>query len=171
MLDAYVDRKEAAADLDYDDLLLDWRALPAIPRGAAVRGSSSACWLTSTRTPTPCRRKSSNVLVPHGTGLTVVGDDAQSIYSFRAATVRNILDFPKLYPDATVLTLEQNYRSTVPILDAANGVIALCDTLRQKPLVGADCRVRPVLAACDDEREQTEYVILLHLDASRARTR
>ena len=57
---------------------------------------------------------------PDGRGLTVVGDDAQSIYSFRAATVRNILDFPKHFnPPARVVALEQNYRSTQPILDAA----------------------------------------------------
>jgi DNA helicase II / ATP-dependent DNA helicase PcrA len=62
----------------------------------------------------------------YGKGLTVVGDDAQSIYSFRAATVRNILDFPKQFtPLAAVVTLDRNYRSTVPILNAANAVIAL----------------------------------------------
>ena len=77
-------------------------------------------------------------LCPTGRGLTVVGDDAQSIYAFRAATVRNILDFPKHYADATIVTLEQNYRSTQPILDATNGVIALAKrTLHQKPLVRA----------------------------------
>ena len=63
---------------------------------------------------------------PTGRGLTVVGDDAQSIYSFRAATVRNILDFPGHFtPKAAMVTLEQNYRSTQPILAAANAVIDL----------------------------------------------
>ena len=65
-------------------------------------------------------------LKPDGRGLTVVGDDAQAIYSFRAAEVRNILDFPRAFtPPARVVTLERNYRSTQPILDASNAVIAL----------------------------------------------
>jgi ATP-dependent DNA helicase UvrD/PcrA len=65
-------------------------------------------------------------LHPDGRGLTVVGDDAQSIYSFRAATVRNILDFPNHFsPPAEIVTLDRNYRSTQPILAAANAVIDL----------------------------------------------
>ena len=65
-------------------------------------------------------------LRPQGRGLTVVGDDAQAIYSFRAATVRNILDFPGAFdPPALVVTLERNYRSTGAVLAAANAAIAL----------------------------------------------
>ena len=63
---------------------------------------------------------------PDGQGVTVVGDDAQSIYSFRAATVRNILDFPSRFtPLARVITLDRNYRSTQAILNASNAVIGL----------------------------------------------
>jgi DNA helicase II / ATP-dependent DNA helicase PcrA len=66
-------------------------------------------------------------ICPDGKGLTAVGDDAQSIYSFRAATVRNILDFPEDYPGTVLIPLEQNYRSTQKILDVTNRVIAEAD--------------------------------------------
>jgi DNA helicase-2/ATP-dependent DNA helicase PcrA len=78
-------------------------------------------------------------LKPRGQGLTVVGDDAQAIYSFRAATVRNILDFPNQFsPAANIITLDRNYRSTQNILAAANGVIGLAaeNTIR----AGINCR-------------------------------
>jgi DNA helicase-2/ATP-dependent DNA helicase PcrA len=81
-----------------------------------------------------------------GRGLTVVGDDAQSIYSFRAATVRNILDFPDHFsPRAEIITLDQNYRSTQPILAAANAMIDLAEERYEESLVGTlFCRAAAV---------------------------
>src|SRR3984885_8901994 len=100
-------------------------------------------------------------LCPNGRGLTVVGDDAQAIYSFRAATVRNILDFPGHFtPKADVVTLEQNYRSTQPILAAANAVIELADERFTKNLwsdrVSAE---RPRLVGVRDEADQALYLV------------
>jgi DNA helicase-2/ATP-dependent DNA helicase PcrA len=97
---------------------------------------------------------------PDGKGLTVVGDDAQSIYSFRAATVRNILDFPNQFtPPAWIITLDRNYRSTQPILAAANAVIDLAVERHRKNL-RSDRRSaqRPQLVAVRDETDQACYV-------------
>src|SRR5207247_9363888 len=104
-------------------------------------------------------------LKPDGRGLTVVGDDAQAIYAFRAAEVRNILDFPAQF-GARVLPLERNYRSTQPILDVSNAVIALAGERFAKTLwsdaVSSD---RPKLVSVADEAAQAQWVadhVLLH---------
>jgi DNA helicase II / ATP-dependent DNA helicase PcrA len=100
-------------------------------------------------------------LKPDGRGLTVVGDDSQSIYSFRAATVRNILDFPHQFsPQAEIITLDQNYRSTQLILAAANAVIDLAAERFTKNL-WSERRTgdRPALVTVRDENEQARYVI------------
>jgi DNA helicase-2/ATP-dependent DNA helicase PcrA len=100
-------------------------------------------------------------LKPDGRGLTVVGDDAQSIYSFRAATVRNILDFPHQFsPKAEIITLDQNYRSTQPILAAANAVIDLAAERFTKNLWSErHAGDRPALVTVRDEGEQARYVV------------
>ena len=93
---AYVDAKAARAVLDYDDLLLYWFHLmgDASLARARRRRCSITCWSTSTRTPTALQAEILRLLKPDGRGVTVVGDDAQAIYWFRAARVRNILAFP-----------------------------------------------------------------------------
>src|ERR1700730_2222809 len=98
---------------------------------------------------------------PDGRGLPVVGDDAQSIYSFCAATVRNILDFPKYFsPPARIVTLEQNYRSTQPILDASNAVIGLAAEGHPKRLFSMKpMGEKPKLISASDESAQVEYVV------------
>jgi DNA helicase-2/ATP-dependent DNA helicase PcrA len=100
-------------------------------------------------------------LKPGGRGLTVVGDDAQSIYSFRAATVRNILDFPDQFsPKAEIVTLDRNYRSTQPILSAANGVIDLARERFTKNLwTERTSSAKPRLVAVRDEADQARYIV------------
>ena len=122
----YVEAKQAQNVLDYDDLLLYWVQMAAEPSLAEHLGSRFDHILVDEYQDT--NRLQAAILTamkPSGRGLTVVGDDAQSIYSFRAAEVRNILDFPTLFPSpADVITLDRNYRSTDTILAAANAVIA-----------------------------------------------
>ncbi|MDD4266674.1 MAG: ATP-dependent helicase [Pirellulales bacterium] len=161
LFDAYLDRKEAAAVLDYDDLLLYWDALLADEEaGERVRARFDCVLVDEYQDTNSLQASILARLCPTGRGLTVVGDDAQSIYGFRAATVRNILDFPKQYPAATIVHLEQNYRSTQPILAAANAVIGQARERYQKQLwsdrSGGD---KPLLVTCENEQDQTESVI------------
>ena len=91
--------------------------------------------------------------------VMVVGDDAQAIYAFRGASVRNILYFPLHFPGARRITLEQNYRSTRPILDASNAVIAQARERFPKNLwTVRSGGARPVLLTCVDEVEQSTRV-------------
>jgi DNA helicase-2/ATP-dependent DNA helicase PcrA len=161
LFDGYVDRKEAAAVLDYDDLLLYWHALLADPKaGDMVRQQFDCVLVDEYQDTNRLQAEILQLLVPNGKGLTVVGDDAQSIYSFRAATVRNILDFPKQYPGTTVVTLEQNYRSIEPILAATNRVIGLAAERYTKDLWSRRTDgERPRLVSCEDEDDQAGYVI------------
>jgi DNA helicase-2/ATP-dependent DNA helicase PcrA len=125
LFSAYVEAKQAQNVLDYDDLLLYWAQAASDQALAAEMGGKFDHLLVDEYQDT--NRLQSSILLgmkPEGRGLTVVGDDAQSIYSFRAATVRNILDFPNAFsPAASIITLDQNYRSTQAILAAANAVI------------------------------------------------
>src|SRR5207249_823457 len=100
-------------------------------------------------------------LKPDGLGLTVVGDDAQAIYSFRAATVRNILDFPNAFnPSADIITLDRNYRSTQPILAAANGVIEFAFERFTKNLWTERVSTeQPQLVSVRDEADQARYIV------------
>jgi len=122
---AYVEAKQRQNVLDYDDLLLYWAQMASEPALAADLAARFDHVLIDEYQDT--NRLQATILLglkPDGRGLTVVGDDAQSIYSFRAANVRNILDFPGHFsPRADTVMLEQNYRSTQPILAAANAVI------------------------------------------------
>jgi len=158
---AYVDRKEQLGILDYDDLLLFWQALATHEKAAETLRSQFDCLLVDEYQDTNVVQAAIlKGLTPDGQGLTVVGDDAQSIYSFRAATIRNILDFPQQYPGSTILTLDQNYRSTMPILQATNTVIAAAQERHRKDLWSdRSDGDKPTFVLCQDEDEQTDYLI------------
>jgi DNA helicase II / ATP-dependent DNA helicase PcrA len=157
----YVESKQSQNVLDYDDLLLYWAQMVAEPMIAEDIGSRFDHVLVDEYQDT--NRLQSSILLalkPSGHGLTVVGDDAQSIYSFRAATVRNILDFPVAFsPAADIVTLDRNYRSTQPILAAANAVIDLASERFTKNLwTERESAERPKLVTVRDENEQARYV-------------
>ncbi|HEX3938679.1 MAG TPA: ATP-dependent helicase [Xanthobacteraceae bacterium] len=171
---SYVEAKQAQNVLDYDDLLLYWAHMmqePSIAQEIAARFDHV---LVDEYQDT--NRLQASVLLalkPNGQGLTVVGDDAQAIYSFRAATVRNILDFPGHFsPRAEVVTLERNYRSTQPILAAANAVIGLAEERFTKNLWSErKSAERPFLVNVRDEADQAHYVVekvLQHREAGLA---
>ena len=158
----YVEAKQAQGVLDYDDLLLYWAQMVSDPALAAHIGERFDHVLVDEYQDT--NRLQSSILLalkPGGAGLTVVGDDAQSIYAFRAATVRNILDFPGYFsPPATVITLDRNYRSTQPILAAANGVIGLAAERFTKNLwTERQSAELPALVSVRDEADQARYVV------------
>jgi DNA helicase-2/ATP-dependent DNA helicase PcrA len=158
---AYSQRKQEQNTLDYDDLLLYWKFLMDEPALAEeVRGRFDAVLVDEYQDTNLLQASVLKHLCPDGRGLTVVGDDAQSIYAFRAATVHNILDFPATFPAATVLKLEQNYRSVQPILDATNAVIALCPKRYDKDLFSTRRSAqKPRLVTLMDEDQQSDYLI------------
>ncbi|HEY5277651.1 MAG TPA: ATP-dependent helicase [Coriobacteriia bacterium] len=157
----YVERKLATGVLDYDDILLYWLGLMEDPAaGAEVRKRFDYVLVDEYQDTNALQARIVALLRPDGTGVTVVGDDAQSIYSFRAADVRNILDFPDLFPGVDVMPLEQNYRSTQPILEATNRVIAAAAERHDKELWTArEGGERPAVVTCTDEDEQTDFVV------------
>jgi DNA helicase-2/ATP-dependent DNA helicase PcrA len=159
---AYVEAKQRQNVLDYDDLLLYWAQTMSDPVLATDIGGRFDHVLVDEYQDT--NRLQSSILLalkPSGCGLTVVGDDAQSIYSFRAATVRNILDFPRQFsPPATIITLDRNYRSTQTILAAANGVIDLARERFTKNLwTDRASGTKPQLVTVRDEADQARGIV------------
>jgi DNA helicase II / ATP-dependent DNA helicase PcrA len=158
----YVEAKQRENVLDYDDLLLYWAQMMEEPALARLVGERFGHVLVDEYQDTNALQAQILLCMkPDGRGLAVVGDDAQSIFSFRAATVRNILDFPKQFtPPAHVVTLEQNYRSTEPILQACNAVIAQAsEGFRKQLFSNKPSGERPQLVVAADEAAQVEYVV------------
>jgi DNA helicase-2/ATP-dependent DNA helicase PcrA len=157
----YVERKQKLGVLDYDDLLLYWNILVSEPKLAQhVAKHFDHILVDEYQDTNKLQADIVLAMKPHGAGLTVVGDDAQAIYSFRAADVENILGFPgRFTPPAEVVSLGQNYRSTQLVLDAANALMADAPRQFRKHLLATRAGgSRPQYVSVDDLDAQAEYV-------------
>jgi DNA helicase II / ATP-dependent DNA helicase PcrA len=156
----YSRRKREAQALDLDDLLLYWRALATHEvAGVQLAKMFDHLLVDEYQDVNALQVEIVQALRRDNRGLTVVGDDLQAIYGFRAASAEHILGFPTLFPDTSTATLERNYRSTQPILDVANAVAAQAERSHPKQLQSArgDGR-RPQLVFCRDEAEEATAV-------------
>ncbi|MBL8324108.1 MAG: ATP-dependent helicase [Rubrivivax sp.] len=162
LLAAFAAAKRAQHSLDYDDLLLAWHHLMAEPAWATqLAARFDAVLVDEAQDINHLQAAIVRALRPDGRALTLVGDDAQAIYGFRGAEVRHLLDFPGHFiePAARVLPLEQNYRSSQPLLDASNAVIAGAARRFAKQLWSdRHAGPRPALRTVPDESEQASGV-------------
>ena len=158
----YTNRKQERNLVDYDDLLLFWalllEAAPEIAR--KISGMYDHVLVDEYQDTNVLQARILRGMCASHNNITVVGDDAQSIYSFRGANFRNILDFPKQFEGATTVALEQNYRSTQPILNVTNTLISRAAERFTKNLwterTGGE---NPWLVAARDEQQQTQFVV------------
>ena len=158
----YVGRKQKNRVLDFDDLLLYWHVMMQNPALAQSLSKNFDHVLVDEYQDTSSLQGDIvHALKPDGKGITVVGDDAQAIYSFRAAAVENILGFADRYkPKADMVVLSQNYRSTQPILDCANALMSEGSRQHRKTLMGMrQSGQKPVYVTLDDAAGQAEYIV------------
>jgi DNA helicase-2/ATP-dependent DNA helicase PcrA len=156
----YGRRKRDAQALDLDDLLLYWRALAThSAAGARLAAMFDHLLVDEYQDVNALQVDIVHSLGRARRGVTVVGDDLQAIYSFRAASAEHILGFPTMFADAAVATLERNYRSTQPILDVANAVSEQAERRHPKRLQSVrGAGRRPELVVCRDEAEEAAAV-------------
>ena len=157
----YVDFKQTKSLIDYDDLLTKLRDLLANHEAVRDRLSDTYRFIMVDEYQDTNQLQSEIVRLLAAThdNVAVVGDDAQSIYSFRGANFRNIMDFPKHFAGARIIKLEENYRSTQPILNLTNEIIARAAEGYDKRLftrksVGS----RPKLVQAGSEQMQSQFV-------------
>jgi DNA helicase II / ATP-dependent DNA helicase PcrA len=157
----YVARKQKNRVLDFDDLLLYWHVMMQTPALAqSLSKNFDHVLVDEYQDTSTLQGEIVNALKPDGNGVTVVGDDAQAIYSFRAAAVENILGFADRYkPKADMIVLAQNYRSTQQILDLANALMSEGSRQHRKTLLGTrQSNQKPFYVALDDAQAQAEYI-------------
>lgn len=153
--------KEERGMMDFDDLLL--KLIELLEKDDAIRKKLQRQYryvmVDEYQDTNPLQAKIVQLLAGPKSNVMVVGDDSQSIYSFRGADFRNILEFPKLFPNCRIIKLETNYRSTQPILDVANAVIEGAVEKYTKILTAMrGAGPPPVVIASEDESFQSRFV-------------
>ncbi len=158
---AYQRAKAAQKVLDFDDLLLKWAELLTDPDVASTLRRRFVHVLVDEYQDTNIlQAKILRKLKPDGRGLMVVGDDAQSIYRFRGAEIRNIRCFPDQFAARARITLERNYRSTKPILKACNRVMGLAsEGFKKKLWSKRRSEQKPLLTTVVDDAAQAQHVV------------
>lgn len=160
LFDAFTRRKRQQRLLDYDDLLLYWHAmLQTNPVGTEIEDRFEHVLVDEYQDTNFIQADILKSLRRRNKNVMVVGDDAQAIYAFRAATVENILQFPDAFESTTVVKLEQNYRSVQPILDASNRLMSRASHQFAKNLFSTrTSRQKPRIVTVQDEAEQCRRV-------------
>ncbi len=157
----YHARKRATNGMDFDDLLALW--LKLLQEHADIREHYQRRFqfilVDEYQDTNKLQGDLIDLLAARHHNVTVVGDDAQSIYAWRGANFANILDFPKRYPGAKVFKIEMNYRSTPEILNVANAAIAANVNQFAKELSPArKSGVKPALVQCHDAGQQAQFI-------------
>jgi len=159
--DRYHERKRALNALDFDDLVNLWYVLMKTHEGPRleISGRFEHVLVDEYQDTNRLQADVVDLVASRHRNLTVVGDDFQSVYSFRGARIENMLEFAERWPDARVLKLETNYRSTPEVLSLANAVIAGNPRQFPKTLVASrPSREKPALVALADGDEQARFV-------------
>ena len=157
---AYVERKRARNVVDYDDLLLYWRALASSANvGPLLRAGFDHILVDEFQDTNAVQADIVAAMAGPQVRVAAVGDDAQAIYGFRSGSARHMIEFPDRFPGATVVTLDRNYRSTPQILASANAVMSAAQGGYAKQLRATrPAGARPALATCVDELAQSAFV-------------
>jgi len=158
----YEEKKKTANVMDFDDLLVNWLKLLRTNEWAREKYARQFQYILvdEYQDTNYIQAEIIKELAAVHNNVLVVGDDSQSIYSFRAADVRNILNFPKLFPQSKVFKIETNYRSTPQILDLANNIIANnIDQFDKKLVAAREDSTLPSLIPARDDHEQASFVI------------
>ena len=148
--------------MDYDDLLVNWQRLLAESPEAreAISSRFTHVMVDEYQDTNLIQADIVRLIADPLNNIMVVGDDSQSIYSFRGADFRNIMDFPRTFPDAKLIKLEENYRSSQAILSVTNSIIEKAAEKYTKKLFSRiEGGVKPIIYAASNDTTQARYVI------------